>query len=136
LNWTRTLLAAVVGGIVMWLASFVLHGLIMGGTYMQYPGVFTQEQTNPLLFLVVEILVAFPAAVIFARTRGAWAAGVAGGLVYGFWLGLIGGFAQLFNPLVMAGFPYYMGWCWFGINVIVSLVLGAVFGIMIRRPAA
>jgi hypothetical protein len=135
MNWTRTTLAALVGGIVLWLASFVLHGLVMGNTYMKYPEVFTQEQTNPFVFLVVEILIAFPAAVIFARTRSAWADGIMGGLVYGLWLGLFGGFAQLFSPLVMEGFPYYLGWCWFGINVIVSLVLGALLGAMIRRPA-
>ena len=136
MNWMKTLIAAVVGGVAMWLTSFVLHGLVMGNTYMKYPDVFSQEQTNPLLFLLVEFLIAVPAAVIFARTRGCWSAGVVGGLTFGFWLGLVGSFAQLFSPLVMEGFPYYMGWCWFGINLIVSLALGAVFGIMIRRTEA
>jgi site-specific recombinase len=131
---SRTLLAAIVGGVVMWLVSFVLHGLVMGSTYMKYPDVFTQEQTNPVLFLVVELLIAFPAAVIFAKTRGSWAPGVAGGLVFGFWLGLFGSFAQLFSPMVMEGFPYYLGWCWAGINLIVTLALGAVYGAMIKAP--
>jgi hypothetical protein len=129
------MLAALVGGIVMWLASFVLHGLIMGNTYLRYPEVFTQEQTNPLWFLIIEVLIAFPAAVIFARTRASWSEGIAGGLTFGFWLGLVGSFAQLFSPLVMEGFPYYLGWCWFGINMIVALFLGGVLGVMIRRPA-
>ena len=133
MNWTRTILAALVGGVVMWLASFVLHGLVMADTYMKYPDVFTQEQTNPFLFLIVEVLIAVPAAIIFGRTRGSWPAGVSGGLTFGFLLGLIGSFAQLFSPLVMEGFPYYLGWCWFGINLIVSLTLGAVLGMMIRR---
>lgn len=135
MNWTRTLLAALVGGIVMWLMSFLLHGLVMGSTYMKYPEVFTQEQSNPLWFLIIEVLIAFPAAVIFARTRASWSDGIAGGLVYGFWFGLVGSFAQFFPPLIMEGFPYFLGWCWFGINLIVALCLGAVLGLMIRRPA-
>jgi hypothetical protein len=133
MNWTRVFLAAVIGGVAMWLASFVLHGLVMGNTYMKYPDVFTQEAANPAMFLLIEFLVAFPAAVIFAKTRSSWAAGVGGGLTYGFWLGLFGGFAQFFSPLVMEGFPYYMAWCWFGINILVALVLGVVFGAMIKR---
>jgi len=134
-NWTRTLLAALAGGVVMWLVSFLLHGVVMGSTYMKYPAVFTQEATNPALFLIVEILIAFPAAAIFARTRGSWGAGIAGGVAFGFWLGLVGAFAQLFSPLVMEGFPYYLGWCWFGINLITSLALGAVLGGMIKAPS-
>jgi site-specific recombinase len=104
--WSRTLIATLVGGVVMWLASFVLHGMIMGATYTKYPQVFSQEATNPLLFLVVEILIAFPAAVIFTKTRGSWSAGIVGGLTFGFWLGLVGSFAQFFSPLVIEGFPY------------------------------
>jgi hypothetical protein len=132
MNWTRTMIAAVLGGVAMWLVSFVLHGLVMGNTYMKYPEVFSQEPSNPLLFLLIEVLIAFPAAVIFAKTRGSWSPGVAGGLAFGFWLGLIGGFAQHFNPLVMEGFPYYLSWCWFGINVITTLALGAVLGLTIK----
>lgn len=130
MNWGRTIVAALVGGVVMWLVSFVLHGLVMGSTYMKYPEVFTQEASNPLWFLLIEVLIAFPAAVIFYRTRGSWATGMAGGLTFGFWLGLIGSFAQLFSPIVMKGFPYYLGWCWFGINMITTLALGLTFGIL------
>jgi hypothetical protein len=132
-NWTRTALAALVGAIVMWLVSFLLHGVIMGNTYTALPEVFTQEQANPLLFLLIEVLIAFPAAVIFARTRESWADGITGGLVFGFWLGLVVSFAHLFNSLVFEGFPYYLSWCWFGINMILTLILGVVYGVMIRR---
>lgn len=48
---------------------------------------------------------------------------------------LIAAFAQHFSPLVMEGFPYDLAWCWFGITLIVSLVLGAVRGLMIKAPA-
>jgi len=114
----RTILAGVVGGVVMWVVSFVLHGIVMGSTYMKYTEVFSQEATNPLWFLLIEVLIGIPAAVIFGKTRGSWSPGIAGGLAFGFWLGLVGSFAQLFSPIVIEGFPYYMGWCWWGINPI------------------
>lgn len=133
MNWKRVLLGTVIGGVVMWLVSFVLHGLVMGNTYMKYVDVFTQEATSPVNFLIVEILIAFPAAVIFSRTRGSWGPGISGGLVFGFWLGLVGSFAQLFHPMVIEGFPYYMGWCWWGINLITALALGASLGLVVKR---
>jgi len=137
MNWNRAIVAGVVGGVALWLASFVLHGVVMSATYMKYPDVFTQEEANPLWFLLIEILIAVPAAIIFARTRVSWPAGMAGGLVFGFWIGALGFFAQFFNPLVIEGFPYYLAWCWGGINMIVSLVLGVVLGGIIKeaRPA-
>ncbi len=133
MKWNRIIVAAMVGGIVMWLASFVLHGLVMGGTYMKYPEVFIQEEGNPLWFLILEILIALPAAVLFAKTRGSWSEGIVGGVTFGFWVGALGFFAQFFNPLVIEGFPYYMGWCWGGINMLVALCLGAVLGALIKK---
>jgi hypothetical protein len=133
MNLGRAMLAALIGGVVMWLVSFVLHGIVMSGAYMKYPEVFVQGEGNPFPFLLLEILIAFPAAMIFAKTRQSWSGGIAGGLAYGFWLGLVGSFAQLFNPLVMEGFPYYMGWCWWGINLITTLTLGATLGLVIKR---
>jgi hypothetical protein len=132
MNWGRIILAVVVGGIVLWLANFGLHGFVMANTYMEYPEVFNQEASNPLWFLLLELLIALPAAVIFSKTRGSWAAGAKGGLVFGFWVGFLGFFPQLFNPLVIEGFPYYLGWCWGGINLIVSLLLGVVLGVVIK----
>jgi hypothetical protein len=133
MNWTRALVAGVVGGIVMWIADFLLHGFVMAGTYVKYPEVFTQEQSNPLLFLVIEILIGIPAAIIFAKTRRSWAEGVKGGLSFGFWIGLLGFFPQFFNSLVIKDFPYFLSWCWGGITLIVALILGIVLGLIIKK---
>ena len=135
MNVMRILIAGLAGGVVMWLVSFVLHGLVLGNTYLKYP-VFSQEASNPIHFLILEVLIAIPAAIIFMKTRPSWRPGVAGGLVFGFWLGAFGFFAQFFNPLVIEGFPYYLGWCWGGVNLIVSLFLGLVLGGLIKAPSA
>lgn len=132
MNWGRIVLAAVVGAIVLWLASFVLHAMVMGPTYMEYPDVFSQEEGSPFTFLLVELFIALPAAALFAKTRPVWSAGVMGGVVFGFWIGLLGFFPNFFHPLVIEGFPYFLAWCWGGIHLIVSLLLGAVLGAMIK----
>ena len=50
MNWIRIVVAGVVAGFVTNIADFVMHGFILGKTYMRYP-VFSQEQANPLLVI-------------------------------------------------------------------------------------
>ena len=132
MNWMRTLLAGLAAGIVVFLADFVLHGQIMAGTYSRY-GAFSQEQVNPLYFLLVSVCIAIPAALFFTRTRNEWAAGFKGGATFGLWLGFLAFFGNFYMPLVIKGFPYYLAWCWGGINVIEGLIGGAILGLLIKR---
>ncbi len=132
MNWSRAILAGVVGGIVVSVANFVMHGIIMANTYMKYP-VFTQEEANPLWFFLIAILIAIAAAILFARTRACWGEGIGGGVSYGFWVGLVGFFGPFYNPLVIEGFPYFLAWCHGGILLIGFVVLGAVLGVMVKK---
>ena len=115
------------------LAGFVLHGVIMANTYMKYTEVFTQEQANPIWFLVIGICTTIVAAIIFAKTRGSWGEGVAGGATYGFFLGLFAFFPQFYNSLIIEGWPYYLGWCWAGIGMIEWVIVGAVLGLVYKQ---
>jgi hypothetical protein len=128
MNWSKAVLAGVVAGVVTNIADFVMHGIIMEGTYSSLPEVFTQTQANPLYFVAISICVGIFAAILFAKTRGSWSAGWQGGAAFGFWLGMTAFFAQFYNPLVIDGFPYYLGWCWGGMNVISGVIGGSVLG--------
>jgi hypothetical protein len=127
MNWTRAILAGVAGGIATWIANFVMHGMILGSTYMKYE-VFTREQANPLHFLLVGICIGIPTAILFAKTRASWASGVAGGVTFGFFVGLVAFFAPFYESMVIEGFPYFLSWCWGGVNLIGFVVYGAVIG--------
>jgi hypothetical protein len=133
MNWTRVILGGVAAGIVVNLADFVTHGMIMANTYKKYDQVFTQTQANPAKFFAISIAVGVFVAILFAKTRSSWAAGVKGGLAFGFWFGMALFFMNFYNPLVIAGFPYYLGWCWGGIGLIDGLVGGAVLGAIVKR---
>jgi hypothetical protein len=133
MNWTRVLLGGLAAGIVTTIADFVLHGMVMAPTYMRYTEVFSQTQANPLWFTLISICIGIAVAVLFALTRGSWASGVAGGVTFGFFVGLVGFFPSFYSPLVIEGFPYYLAWCWGGITMIDSLLAGAVLGGIVRR---
>lgn len=135
MNWTKALIAGVVGGIVVNVYSGLVHGFIMGATYKKY-AVFSQEQTNMIWFFVVAIVVGVAGALLFAKSRGSWSAGVKGGVTFGFWLGLVAFFAQFYNSLIFEGFPYFLSWCWGGITLIGWLIFGAVVATLYKEPTA
>ena len=125
-NWAKVTIAGVAAGVVVSLVNYLLYGVIMADTYRTYSQVFSQEQASPLYFFGVSIAIAFFFAVLFAKTRNCWAAGAKGGMVYGFWLGMVAYFANFYDPLVLDGFPYYLAWCHGGIGLIGAVVGGAV----------
>ena len=133
MNWTKTLGAGVVAGIVFALVNYVLHGVIMADSYAKYSDAFSQEMANPIWFFVVAIAIAVFFAILFAKTRECWAEGAKGGMTYGFWLGMVAFFANFYDPLVIDGFPYHLAWCHGGIGLIGAVVGGAVVGLIIKR---
>ena len=132
MSWSRILGSGVVAGIVVALVNYVLHGIIMADTYTRYSDTFSQEPANPVWFFVVAIAIAIFFTILFAKTRQCWAAGARGGVTYGFWLGMVAFFANFYDPLVIAGFPYYLAWCHGGIGLIGAVVGGAVIGLIYK----
>lgn len=128
MNWSKVVVAGVAGGIVNTLANYVMHGVIMNKTYMSYPEVFTQEDSGAYWFFLVGAAVGVLVAVLFAKTRSSWAEGMGGGATFGFYLGLAFFFTNMYPALVIEGFPYYLSWCWGGIDLIGYTILGAVIG--------
>ena len=133
MNWKKALLAGAVAGIALNISEFVMHGLIMSGTYMKYPDVFSQDQSNPLYFLLVAMCIAIFGAILFAKTRQCWADGFKGGATYGFFLGMVFFWARFYDAIVYEGYPYYLSWCQGGINLIVIVIAGAVMGAIYKR---
>lgn len=134
MNWTRALIAGIVGGIVINIADFVQHGLILGSEYVKYDTVFSQTQANPLYFALIAILIGIFAAILFAKTRMSWAPGMKGGLAFGFVLGMVMFWPPFYNSLVIQDFPYHLSWCWGGVNLIDALLFGLVVGAIYKRP--
>lgn len=132
MNWSKAIIAGVVGGIVKTLADYVMHGIIMANAYAKYP-VFTQEEEGVHYFFIVGISIAVFAAILFSKTRASWGEGPMGGATFGFFLGLVFFFYPFYSPLVLEGFPYHLAWCHGGIELIGMTITGAVLGAMIKK---
>lgn len=133
MNWTRVLVGGIVAGIVTWVADFVMHSMLLGETYKRYDQVFSQTPANPMSFLAIAVVVGIFVAVLFAKSRASWGAGWKGGATFGLFLGLAAFFGNFYFPLVLDGFPYYLGWCWGGIGLIDAVLAGAVLGAVVPR---
>lgn len=135
MNWNKILVAGVAGGIVMTLVNYVLHGVIMAGTYTRYPEVFRQADNAAAVywFFIVGALTGVAACALFAKTRGSWGDGFGGGAGFGFWVGVVVFTLQFYPTLTIEGFPYYLSWCWGGIDLIAFTILGGVLGVMYKR---
>ncbi len=131
MNWIKIIITGVVGGVVIWVYNFLMHGLIMGKTYEKYE-VFRMDG-SPVYFVLVMVLIAFFGALLFAKTRSSWADGIKGGIIFGLFIGLFLFFYQFMNVLVIEGFPYHLSWCWGGIVLIGWVVFGAVAGLLIKK---
>ena len=133
MNWTKILLATVVGGVMMNITEFVLHGVILGNTYTKYPDVFTQTQANPVYFLVIAVMITLFAAILFSKTRSCWADGWKGGATFGFFLGLVAFWARFYDALTVDGYPYFLSWCQGGSVLIALTVMGIGLGLVLKN---
>ncbi len=130
MNWTKIFLAGLVGGILSFLADFVMHPTILGSTYGKYPDVFNQAEGNPLWFLLISLLVGFFASLLFAKTRDCWSGGWKGGATFGFYIGLVAFFGEFIPTLVIDGFPYFLSWCWGATTLISLTIMGLGIGLV------
>ena len=132
MNWQKAILAGLAAGIAMNISEFVFHAVIMAKTYAKYP-VFSQEQANPLYFVLIAVCISIFAAILFAKTRQCWADGFKGGATYGFFLGMVVFWVRFYDSIIYDGYPYYLAWCQGSINLIVTVIAGAVMGVIYKR---
>jgi hypothetical protein len=132
MNWSKTLIGGVLGGLAMMVVNFVMHGVIMADTYREHPDVFEQEGGGPAWFAMISVLIGIALAILFTKTRSSWTKGVAGGAVFGLLVGTTHFFMNFFDALVYDGFPYFLAWCHGGMDAIAFTVAGVVLGLVIK----
>ena len=136
MNWGRAIGAGLAAGFVQNIANFVMHGLVLGGMYLDQP-VFVQEPDNMAMqivwFLVIALVLGVVASLLFASSRQSWQPGAKGGLHFGVLLGAVVGFQQFYLTLVVNDFPYHVAWLWLAVDVISFGIGGMVLGAVYKR---
>lgn len=136
MNWGKAVVAGLAAGFVQNIVHFVLHGLVLGGAYLDEPA-FVQEPDSMAMqivwFLVIALVLGVVASVLFTCSRQSWQAGAKGGLHFGILLGAAIGLQQFYLTLVISDFPYHVAWMWLAVEIISFGIGGMVLGAMIKR---
>jgi hypothetical protein len=132
MNVKKLLVAALVVGVVLNVYDYVVHVVLLQGTYESLPDLFRQD--SPVTWLVIgDFIAALVLVWFYDRVRGSFGAGVRGGATFGLYAGVLLGFpAQLFANMMFVGFPYSLGWYWvigiIGWGILGGATAGAVYG--------
>jgi len=130
----KRLIMATLGVFVFILASdFVIHQLILGSTYHEFPSLWRSEEemkSYMLYMLIGQFLIAKFFTLIFAK--GYEGKGVGEGLRFGM---LIGPFAVApsFIQYAVYPLPSILLWSWVGLGLIQSILAGLVVGILYKK---
>lgn len=119
--------------VLIWLLIWdnFLGSIVMGSAMAQIPGM-TME-VSKLWETVGDLFVAAVLVLMYDRVRGAFGAGLKGGLVYGFYAGLLTHFPTWLFMTVYAGWPYGATWTITLVLIIVTMVSGALIGLAYEK---
>ena len=139
MNVKKLLIAALAVGLVVNVYDFVVHGMLLRGTYESLPGLFKQSG-SVTGFVIGDFVFALVFVWFYDRVRSSFGAGASNGAKFGLYVGVLLGFpVQLFSQMMFVGFPYALAWEWVASAIVVGILggatVGAVYGSEAKAPA-
>ena len=125
----RTLLAALIGGIVSFLLSFVLRGTLLADFYRENAGTAAGIMKNPpdtLIVLLGHLIIGLLYALIFSAWAGISTART--GAIRGGWIGFL---VFLSHNLILFGSSKYLSMNVVLVDSILGGIIGAVVGAVV-----
>jgi len=133
MNIKKLVLATVVAGVVANVLDFVVHGMILGGTYAQNPSLFRQD-VSPLWFIVGDFVAVFVFLWVYDRVYSSFGGGPKGGATFGLFAGILVNFPSwIFAHLMFVGYGYSLSWTMTIYGIVWAIVVGAVAGALYKK---
>ena len=108
-----------------------LQGLLLGSVMAQIPGM--TGEYSVLWQSVANLFGAIVLVWVYDRVRGAFAGGLSGGAVFGFYAGVLINFPTWLYMTVYAGWPYKGTWYATLVLVVATVVSGALAGLAYEK---
>ncbi|KPJ52648.1 hypothetical protein AMJ39_07320 [candidate division TA06 bacterium DG_24] len=128
----------VIAGVVVFVAflvlqNFIVHGLILKGAYEATADVWREDMMSkmPLMYLLT-LIISF--LLVFIFHKGYEGRGLAEGLRFGFWLGLLMNLSMALGSYAAYPVPGLLALQWFIYGMIIYLIVGVIIA-AIYRPA-
>jgi hypothetical protein len=115
--------------------DFVIHNLILGSTYQQIENVFRPDMMDKLWIMnLVTAISSFFFVLIFSK--GYEGNGIAEGLRYGFYVGMMMSVGMAYGSYAMYPLPYSLAMSWFIYSMVEYLAAGMVVALVYGKKAA
>jgi hypothetical protein len=124
--------------VLLELMSFLVHGLILAGTYQSLQNLFRPDAASfNWMYHVLNLIGAFFFTLVFSK--GYEGKGVAEGIRYGLYIGIWLSVGMAYGTYAMYAIPYSLALSWFIYGVIEYIILGVALAIVFKektKPAA
>ena len=129
-------IAVIAASVAVNILDFVVQGMwLAGAVYSKMPETFTMD-TNPVWFVVGDIVAIFVLAWVYDRVYGSFGGAMKGGAVYGLYAGILVNFPMfIFVHLMIRGFSYHLAWIMTVYGVIWTVIAGAIIGPIYKKGA-
>ena len=131
MNIGKVIKTGIAVGITVVALDFAINNFVLGNYIAGLAFVNTGFATAMTWNLVGDLVAGLVFALVFDRVRGSCGPGMAGGLTFGLYAGIIINFPTWhFAHLYIKDWPYMASWVWTCSGVFMGLVEGAVAGIV------
>jgi hypothetical protein len=115
--------------------DYVIHNLILGSTYEQIKEVFRPDMMDKMWIIsLVTAIVSFFFVLVFSK--GYERKGVAEGLRYGFYAGMMLATGMAYGSYATYAIPYHLAMSWFIYGLAEYLIAGAVVALVYGKTGA
>jgi LytS/YehU family sensor histidine kinase len=127
----RTLIATVVVFLAWDVLDFLIHGVLLQGTYAATPELWRPQAEMKMALMYLTVLVS---ALCFCTIYAKWVfpKSIQTGFLFGLWFGIAVGVGMGFGTYSVQPIPYVMALTWFFGTVVEGAVAGLLAAALIR----
>jgi len=134
MNKKKYITASLVVFVAAFILDWIIHGLILLGTYKNNPGFFITEIGGGGIFYMIVKALIFSFLFCFIFTKGYEEKGILEGVRYGLWIGLLLWLPLMFSSWNTFQFTKVIPFWWLILGVIQIIILGIITA-AIYKPA-
>ena len=111
INWTRVVLGGVVAAVILFIAGFIIHGLILGPDWMAWGAaghmpLALSHGAMTVVWIIVSLINGITGVWIYAGIRPRYGAGAQTALIAGLMLWLVGGLVAALAQYALGNVPH------------------------------
>ncbi|PKL83596.1 MAG: hypothetical protein CVV24_04245 [Ignavibacteriae bacterium HGW-Ignavibacteriae-3] len=135
---TKKMIIAVVSVFILYeVTNFLIHGLILAGTYQGLANVFrSMEEMNRMMWRMWIADLVWSFFFVFIFTKGYQNKGIMEGARYGLYIALFMNFMAAVAQNVVYPVPYTLSLQWFIFGAIQSIFLGIIIALILKPKTA